>query len=216
MKKQATRFIAFEGPDKVGKETQSRMAQEVLRCRGVRAVRVEVPYAKSIVTHTVIYWMLRSGWARRLPNVFQIVQFLNKLSFQLFYLPRLCSENDIVIFDRWGLSATIYGAATGVNPWLDTFMQSFVKRPHLTLVFAERSFRRKNAQDDSYEQDNQLQTKVRDLYKRWALDHSEDHVLVDNSRSLFEIHNEVMDRIGTPCLACGARLGDSCDPSFHR
>lgn len=216
MKKRATRFIAFEGPDKVGKETQSRMAHEILRCRGVRAARVEVPYAKSVVTHTIIYWMLRSGWAKRLPNIFQMVQFLNKLSFQLFYLPRLCKENDIVIFDRWGLSATTYGAATGVSPRLDMFMQSFVKKPHMTFVFAERSFRRKNAKDDSYEQDNELQTKVRDLYKRWALDHPEDHVLIDNSKSLMEIHEEVIGRIGIPCLECGARLGEVCRPDFHR
>ena len=215
MHKRHTRLIAFEGPDKSGKETQSKMAVEALRQAGVRVERVEAPTKCTRWTHRLIYWMLRTGWAKRLPNCFQAVQTLNKLSFQLFHLPAIEARNDVVVFDRWGLSSVIYGTATGVSPRLVLWLYDRIKPADLTIVFAGRSYRRSTTEDDSYEKDTDLQARVRVLYHDWALNHHEDHVLVDNARPVEEVHREVMDRIVTPCRVCGARIGEDCDAGLH-
>lgn len=213
--KHRAKLIAFEGPDKTGKETQSKMAVEALRGAGARVERIEAPTKATRWTHRLIYWMLRTGWAKRLPNSFQFVQTLNKLSFQLFHLPAIEARNDVVVFDRWGLSSVIYGTATGVSPRVVLWFYDRIKKADLTVVFVERSFRRSSTEDDSYEKDSELQARVRGLYRDWAWSHSEDHVLVDNARSVEEVHREVMDRIVTPCHTCGARIGEDCDAGLH-
>lgn len=215
MQKRHAKIIAFEGPDKTGKETQSKMAVEALRRAGARAERIEAPTKATRWTHRLIYWMLRTDWAKRLPNFFQLVQTLNKLSFQLFHLPGIEARNDVVVFDRWGLSSVIYGTATGVNPKLVLWFYERIKPADLTIIFAERSYRRPTMKDDSYETDSLLQARVRDMYRDWALTHSVDHVLVDNARPVEDVHREVMDRIVTPCRTCGARIGEDCDAGLH-
>lgn len=215
MSKRHCRIIVFEGADKVGKATQSKMAVEALRQAGARVERIEAPTSVTRWTHHLIYWMLRTGWAKRLPISFQLVQTLNKLSFQLFHLPAISARNDVIVFDRWGLSSVIYGIATGVSPRWVLWLYRWIKPADLTIVFTERSYRRTTTEDDSYEKDGELQARVRAMYRDWALMHPNDHALVDNARPMEEVHREVMDRIVIPCHTCGARIDERCDAGLH-
>lgn len=213
--KKHCKFLVFEGPDKAGKSTQSKLAVEALQRADARVVHVKAPCKEAPRTYRLIYWMLGNGWAKRVPNVFQFVQFLNKLLFQVLVLPKLSRENDIIVFDRWSLSAVIYGNATGVNPTFNMWLYRLLKKADLTIVFAEQSYHRSTIQDDSYEKDGDLQSRVREAYKQWALTHFEDHVLVDNARHVDVVQREVQDRISTPCRVCGARIGEHCDAGLH-
>lgn len=208
------KVVVFEGPDKVGKETQSKLAAQALRDEGARVARVEVPCKSARWTYRLIYWMLRTGWAKRVPNAFQAAQFVNKLSFQLLDLPALLLTNDVVVFDRWSLSSIVYGDATGVHGGFNRFMARFLRKPDRTIVFAERSYRRDSEQDDSYEKDTQLQARVREGYRAWAQAH-DDHFLVDNRLSIEEVHHNVVDVICPPCRVCKARLDEHCDAGLH-
>lgn len=201
--KKRSKIVVFEGPDKVGKETQSKLIAELLRSKGARVTRVEVPCRSATWSHALIYWMLRNDLAKRLPNVFQFVQFLNKLSFQLLDLPDLLRNNDVVVLDRWALSAVVYGDATGVNHAFNTWLYNRLLRPDLTVVFAERSYRRSTRQDDSYERDTELQERVRSGYATWALLHPDDHALVSNDAPVGAVHAAVMDvfaSLGVPSV----------------
>jgi thymidylate kinase len=185
------KIVVFEGPDKVGKETQSKLLQQALNASGYRALRVEVPSKLCPRTHRLIYKMLHNGSAKRWPNVFQFVQFLNKWLFQINVLPTLTKYADVVIFDRWSLSAVIYGGATGVNKTLNTFLYNRLRKADVTLVFHGKSYRR-NTVDDVYEKDNDLQARVRQDYYAWAMAHDGDHILVKNDRKIDDIHKSIM------------------------
>lgn len=186
------KIVVFEGPDKVGKETQSNLLDRTLRGTGYRTMRLEVPSRLCPRTYKLIYWMLKNGWAKRLPNVFQFVQFLNKWFFQRTVLPGLMKTLDVIIFDRWSLSAVIYGNATGVNKAFNMWLYNRLTKPDVTVVMCQRSFRRSSVVDDAYERDGELQVRVRDGYHEWAVLHAEDHVLINNEQPVQDVHQDVL------------------------
>jgi thymidylate kinase len=184
------KLVVFEGSDKVGKFTQSMLLQTRLRQRDCSAVRREPAKETLPKLSQLIYWMLRTGWARRLPNTFQIVQFCNKLFFQLFRLPKLMRA-DIVILDRWALSGYVYGSVEGIYGWLNTWMFNRLKKADITLVMCGTSYQRPEAGDDSYEKDVELQDRVQKAYWRVGATWPH-HVLVDNQRTIEEVHQTIM------------------------
>jgi len=188
-------IIALEGPDKVGKETQSRLLCAELRRMGHRAVRAEIPSRQCSWSYGVIYWALGNGLAKRLPNIFQAVHFVNKLSFQHRVLPTLGALADVIVLDRWSLSSVIYGNATGVFLPLIMWFYRTLLQPTLTIVMSTRSYRRDALADDSYESDDDLQARVRNDYRQWALANPTDHVLVDNSLAIDDVHRSIMDAV---------------------
>lgn len=182
------KVICVEGPDKSGKQTQTNMLYDTLAERnGVTLVEVPVKG----LTHKAIYWMLRNGTAKRFPNFFQFVQFLNKLAFQLTVLPTLKAMSDYVILDRWSLSAIVYGDATGVNKRFNRFLWGLLAKPDITLIMHGPSFNREG-QSDSYEKDSKLQAAVRQGYYDWSQEHPDDHELVNNQGSRLEVHATIM------------------------
>lgn len=160
------RLVVVEGPDKVGKETQSKRLARYLEMCGRRVRRIEVPVHDGI-TYRLIYWMLRNGLAVRWPNAFQFVQFLNKWLFQVVALPWLRWKHDYVIFDRWAASAVVYGDATGVSPGFNRWLYRRLKRPDLTVVLMGPSFDA-DREDDAYEKSRSLQRLVRVGYRTWV------------------------------------------------
>lgn len=184
------KLVAVEGPDKVGKQTQVAMLAHTLRRYGDRVAQVEVPFNDRL-TYRAIYWMLRNGRAKTWPNAFQFVQFVNKFIFQWTYLLWLRLTCDFIVLDRWSLSAIVYGDATGVTPWFNRVMYHLLVRPELTLILHGPSFKR-NTVDDSYEKDSTLQKAVREGYYDWALDHPDDHELINNQGARDEVHATVM------------------------
>ncbi len=171
------KLVAIEGPDKHGKATQSKLLVKSFIDNRNKATLVEVPFKG--LTHKVIYWMLANSLAKRFPNVFQFVQFLNKLMFQIFVLPILMLFNDYVVLDRWSLSAIVYGDATGVNKTFNRILYHLLLKPDMTLVMYGRSFKRAG-KSDTYEKDTSLQEAVKKGYFMWALEHHKDHEIISN------------------------------------
>lgn len=184
------KIVVFEGPDKVGKETQSKLLANVLQAEGVRAVRVEPAKESHPRGRKLIYSMLDSGAAKRHPNTFQFVQFLNRIYFQLFKLPKFVKENDLVIMDRWALSGYVYGKCEGISEWLNSWMYNRAKKPDLVLVLSGTSYKRSQTQDDSYEKDTDLQSRVKVMYRNAGLS-LPGHVLVDNHDAVMDVHHSI-------------------------
>lgn len=183
------KLIVLEGPDKVGKETQTRLLVMALEELGCRVADVEVPFNDRL-THKLIYWMLRSGRARSWPNLFQFVQFCNKVIFQVILLFWLLLLNDYVVMDRWALSAVIYGDASGTNTWFNRAMFWFLWRPDLTIVL--HGPRLSNRETDVYEADSKLQQNVREGYYQWVQEHPIGYELVDNQGTRTEVHARIL------------------------
>ena len=189
------RIIALEGADRVGKQTQTIMLCDTLRSYGKKVKLVEVP-VNDHLTYNMIYGMLRNGWAKSLPNLFQFVQFMNKLLFQWTRLIWLRLFYDVVILDRWKLSSIVYGDATGANKTFNRILYFFLKSPEKTIVLHGPSFKKAADGDDVYEKDSELQLAVKEGYFYWVEDHIEDHETVDNQGPKELVHERVLMAIG--------------------
>ena len=188
-----SKLIVIEGPDKVGKETQSKLLLSQLRMTGHRATLVEVP-VHDVLTYKVIYWMLQNGLAMTRPNMFQWFQYANKRLFQEYTLPDLEKTNDYVILDRWDLSAIVYGAASGASSERTEELCARLRKPDLTLVLHGKSHI--DRRDDVYEKNNDLQLRVRALYHDWATKH-EDCELISCEGSRMEVHGRIVKALSS-------------------
>lgn len=171
-----SRIIVFEGPDRVGKKTQSAKLKEYLEVNSKKALVVEVPIDDGI-TYKLIYWMLGTGLVKYFPGLFQGLQFLNRFLFQTFRLNKLEHQYDYIIFDRWSLSTVVYGAATGVNPAFSNMLYNMIRKPDFTVVLLGGAH--KHEAEDAYEKDLDLQEKVSSLYADWVNDHPVESAVVD-------------------------------------
>ena len=169
------KILVIEGADRSGKETQTRLLQEYLFDRSFNVSKIEIPkYSSS--TGKLIRRMLKNGTAQSLKHTFQILQFVNKFMVQTFELPEIRNCNDFVIFDRWSLSSVIYGKATGID---DDFVYTLYDRlidPDCTIILSGPTYAK--SQIDSYESDNQLQIRVKHLYREWARNHQKSCILI--------------------------------------
>ena len=156
------------------------------------ARRVEVPY-KSFFTYPLIYRMLRTGSAATWPNLFQFVQFLNKFMFQIIVLPWLMLKYKYVIFDRWALSAVIYGDAGNASPRFNRFLYSMLKKPDATIVLVGNA--RGECNEDVYERNKIMQTLVRIGYYDWANKNVNDAVKVDAAGEKATIHTHIINAL---------------------
>jgi len=160
------KMIVVEGPDRVGKATQTELLRQRLSDLGHRVAKVEVPVRTNFAYH-VVYWMLRNGLAKSLPRVFQWFQYLNRKIFQRFVLPDLERRHDYIIMDRWSLSTVVYGAATGVPKDFTLKLYDRLKKPDHTFIILGPAHR--HEAEDVYESDAKLQCDVRVGYSTWAM-----------------------------------------------
>lgn len=160
-----SKIIVIEGPDRVGKATQSKMLCEKLVDAGFKATVIEVPIKSNPVYH-FIYWMLRNGIAKKFPKFFQWNQYFNRQIFQWFHLPRLEQDYDYIIMDRWSLSTVVYGSATGVSEKFTSKLFRRLRQPYFTFILLGNSHSHEH--EDVYESDDNLQSRVREKYRHWA------------------------------------------------
>jgi len=171
-----SKIVVVEGPDRVGKQTQTNLLKNYIESLGLRAKIVEVPI-RSAVTYKVVYWMLHNGLAKKFPKIFQCLQYLNRKVFQIFALPRLEQENDVIILDRWSLSTVVYGGAEGVSENFAIGLMRRLREPDHTIILLGESF--PHEAEDAYEADSDLQKKVRIGYASWAASNPESTTLVN-------------------------------------
>jgi dTMP kinase len=179
-----SKFIVIEGPDRVGKATQVKLLQKKLVEKNKTVATVEVPLRSNPVYH-LIYWMLGNGLAKKFPKIFQWLQYANRQIFQWTILPRLESECDYIIMDRWSLSTVVYGAATGVSEAFTKKLCDRLRRPDHTIVLYGAAHR--HEAEDTYESDERLQARVSDLYRLWAAENTIDSLGIDCSLPKDEI-----------------------------
>jgi thymidylate kinase len=184
-----SKIIVIEGPDRCGKATQSALLCEYLWQCGKKAKVVEVPIHDKI-TYDAIYWMLEKGHAKKFPRVFQLTQFLNRWLFQTKELSDLDHEYDYLIFDRWSLSTTVYGKASGVDDGFVNYFYKKLRKPDFTLVLLGKPH--SHVAEDVYEKDNELQEKVRKLYADWVNKHPREAHVVASDRSKESVFTEII------------------------
>lgn len=190
-----SKIIAIEGPDRVGKATQSRMlCDHITKELNKKATVVEVPVHDN-VTHRLIYWMLGNGLARKFPKTFQWLQVVNRWIFQTTKLVELEHDYDYIIFDRWSCSTEVYGAAEGILQGTLRKMARILRSPDFTIILLGNSHAHKA--EDFYEADSALQQRVSDFYAEWANEHPGRAHVVDCEKTIDKVSSEVITVLRT-------------------
>lgn len=187
----SAKIIVVEGPDAVGKFTQTKLLEEHYRLAGKKVLRIQVPIMDGI-TYTMIYGALKTGLAGKYPNFFQVLNTLNRIIFQFTALPILKLFYDYIIFDRWALSTVVYGDASGADPDLTRKLYSWVIKPDFTIIINGPSHAR--FVRDTYEKDTNLQRLVRVGYADWYSKNPQNSALVlSNGGTAIDIHNQILE-----------------------
>jgi len=186
-------IIAFEGPDKVGKQTQSELLDKHISKLGVTTPSLplvnllyEIPW-KHGIAYEQIYDMLKKDDASRKapavewPEVFQAIQTANRLDVQrdIYKKANASPANQfMILFDRWHASSFAYAEPFGIDRDLLMLFRSMVWTPDLTIVFEGDGFSREG-EDDAYEESRTFQDTVRDGYRKWVEDFADsEHIMV--------------------------------------
>jgi thymidylate kinase len=192
-----SKLIVFEGADRVGKATQSEMFCDYINnILKKKACLVEVPIHDNL-TYRPIYWMLKSGLAKKLPKTFQWLQCLNRWIFQTFKLVKLEHQFDYIVFDRWSPSTSVYGRAEGLSRDYVESMYRRLRVPDAVVVLSGKSHR--HEAEDVYERDSGLQRRVRVLYEDWVIENSSIACVVSCEGTKESVSREV--------VSCLTRLG---------
>ena len=191
-KNKIAKLIVFEGADRRGKQTQTKMLAAALSVNGYKTAVVEIPFNDGL-TSKLIYWMLENGISQKFPQIFQIVQFLNKKIFQRTKLENVVMNNDYVIFDRWSLSAVIYGNVSGTNQSLNKIMYNNLFKPDVTVIIDGNMLA---SGEDAYEKNTAFQDEVANSYKTWSKETRERVIVVSNvNASKMQMHREVLKKL---------------------
>lgn len=184
-------FIAFEGHDGVGKTTQSLMLDARLKSLGLRCKRVKMPSESGNliehVTGKIISFMANSRLAMMFPNVFNVLHFLNKMSFQNSTEDNL----DVVILDRWKLSAIAYGKAMGASNTLIELIASKLMEPTISIILMSDRCR---SSGDSLDTNTALQANVKDAYEYETKTRS-NVIMISTNDPLMRVHERVMQAV---------------------
>jgi len=209
--------FALEGPDKVGKATQSKMladavlglAPEFIEKKiTVRVEHIEIP-SRGHVCYDKVYDMLNrredgSAPAVDHPEVFQTFQVANRFHVQEdLKLMRGHDGPTIIIFDRWVLSSWAYGAASGVEAEKIKAINEGLMKADITFVLNGESFKRPEQADDAYEDDNSFQAQVRRQYEALSQPDafkdgecpSSKIVSINPNRERDEVHEEILGHV---------------------
>lgn len=154
------KIICFEGSDGLGKTTQANILKDILMNKDYRVKYYKLPshgfFGK------IIQDMLKNGSAKKNPNIFQVINFFDKLFFQMSNL--LITNYDYIILDRWKMSSLTYGVADGANKKFLEILNHYLKEPNVTFVFTGDNFLDGKAEKDCFELDRNLQKKVEHFY----------------------------------------------------
>lgn len=195
--KAKAKLIVFEGVDQLGKSTQAKMLYDHLN-HNHKVFFAKAPFQQNTRLHKLIYWMLGNGSATKYTNLFQILQFTDKLLFNYCYLKKAMRENDYVLLDRWKLSALVYGQATSASRLLCDIFFNLLIDPDLTIVFEGEKIQRGAVQDE-YEKNKRIQTLAKSFYNYYAKIFS-NHSIVSNCdefgvRSRDSIFSDILNRL---------------------
>ena len=196
----AGHLIAFEGLDQSGKQTQAELLRDRLKEQGHKSRLVSFPdYGTSIGEEIARALANERDYG---PDVMQLLYVANRYE-KKPDLTRWLEGGLILVSDRYTASSVAYGEAFGLDAgWLSA-MQQFLPPAALTILLdiaPETAVTRKSVDRDRYERDLAMQARVRESYRRQALE--QDWVVLDGERSKDDIAADVLSavasRLGLP------------------
>lgn len=163
-------LIAFEGLDQSGKQTQAERLRDRLKQEGHKARLVSFPdYGTSIGEEIA---RALQGEREYGPDVMQLLYIANRYERKPDLL-RWLDGGLLLVCDRYLASSVAYGESQGLDgAWLAE-LQRFLPPASLTVLLdiqPETAVLRKSVDRDRYERDLALQRRVRESYRRQAVE----------------------------------------------
>lgn len=184
------KIICFEGPDGLGKTTQARDLILHLRKNGLKVRYYKLPTTNTFIGN-LISKMLKNGFAKRNPNIFQLINSLDKILFQIRNIS-FVKNADYIILDRWHLSSVVYGISGGANKNIVNSFWKILKQPDITFVFEGENFLNKRQDLDSYEKDNEFQKEVLKNYQEYSKQIKNCYIINAND-TIFNISEKIIN-----------------------
>jgi dTMP kinase len=188
-------LIVFEGLDQSGKQTQGEMLRDRLKVEGRRSRLVSFPdYGTSIGEEIA---RALQGEREYGPDVMQLLYVANRYE-RKPDLERWLEGGLVLVCDRYMASSVAYGEAQGLDPaWLID-VQRFLPAPTMTIMLdiaPETAVQRKSVDRDRYERDLAMQSRVRDSYRRLAVE--QNWIQLDGERPKDEIAEDVFSAVAS-------------------
>lgn len=195
-------LVAFEGLDQSGKQTQAELLRDRLKQTGRKARLVSFPdYGTSIGEELARALQGERDYG---PDVMQLLYIANRYE-RKPDLERWLEGGLILVCDRYTASSVAYGEAQGLDrAWLGD-MQKFLPQASLTILLdiaPGTAARRKAVDRDRYERDLAMQARVREHYRRLAVEQS--WLVLDGGRVRDEIAADVFGAV--EALVAGGRF----------
>jgi dTMP kinase len=191
----AGQFIAFEGLDQSGKQTQAELLRDSLKADGRKSRLVSFPdYGTSIGEEIA---RALQGEREYGADVMQLLYVANRYERKSDLL-RWVDGGLILVCDRYTASSIAYGEAHGLDAaWLGD-IQRFLPAPHLTILLdiaPHTAVGRKAAARDRFERDLELLARVRASYRRQAA--AAGWVHLEGERGRAEVTADVIQSVET-------------------
>jgi dTMP kinase len=188
-------LIAFEGLDQSGKQTQAELLRDRLKQGGRKARLVSFPdYGTSIGEELA---RALAGEREYGADVMQLLYVANRYE-RKDDLLRWLDGGLVLVCDRYMASSVAYGEAFGLEPGWLIDMQKFLPPPALTIMLdiaPETAARRKAADRDRYERDLALLGRVRESYRRQAVEQG--WVVLDGERAVSPVADDVVNAVAS-------------------
>jgi dTMP kinase len=161
-------FIAIEGIDAVGKETQTRLLKSWFKSKGRRSNTFSFPAYDTVIGREIKKFLV--GTATYPPQARAMLYAANRWE-KVAELEHILSTSDVLIVNRYTGSNFAYGVSSGLElNWLVS-LETGLPKPDLTLVLDAPPATlapRRGERKDSYERNLDLQEKARGVYLKLA------------------------------------------------
>ena len=182
-------LIAFEGLDQSGKQTQAEALRELVTGRGRACALLSFPDYETAIGREI--GAALHGEREYTADVMQLLYIANRFE-KKPVIEQALASGTIVVCDRYLASSVAYGEAQGLDAaWLGE-IQRRLPQPDLTILLdiaPETAARRKATNRDRYERDLALLARVRDSYRRQAVQQGWLHL--DGDRDRLQVSAEV-------------------------
>lgn len=208
-----TPFVALEGIDASGKNTQARLLARRLEAELFSFPDYNTDSGVIIEGHLKQKWKaviwdgdLEQDWADS-PGlnafVFQALQLMNRMEHATRLAEVLYKEQRPVVADRYTASGMVYGGMDGLDSAYLYNIHRFLPQPTLWVLIdidPEQSVQRRPERRDRYESNIEYMGRVAEGYRalwsqRAAIDGEQKWVRLDGRRPVGDIHKDILEAL---------------------
>lgn len=187
-------LIAFEGPDQLGKTTQSKYLYYRLNEKFSNVRYLSFPNPHYMYGPTIGRMLLAQSHeahnAKANPIVFQAICSANKLHAQSVF--SATKRKSIIVLDRWRTSSYVYGRASGLCLQRVDMMCEGLYEPDVEIAFSGAPFKKEDKDQDAYEKDREFQERVHDIYREYHTS-SPSTLLVNANSNRNEVASDILE-----------------------